>query len=672
MNQVNQVNQVNSSKLSYRAEIDGLRAIAVVSVILYHAQMVLLGRDWFEGGFIGVDIFFVISGYLITRIILSELESKGSFSFLNFYERRARRILPMLFVVVMTAFTYGVFTLLPNEIRELSLSSLFSILFTSNFYFFDITTEYGAESSLMKPMLHTWSLGVEEQFYLVFPILATVAFKHFRKHFLTILIGLSLISLLFAQLMELRNSDLNFYLPFSRFWELAVGSMLAYRELNYKPSNKGLATKSLSIFGLCLIVYSILFFDAKTPHPSFYTLLPIVGVALIIGFASKDDLVGKVLGSKPLVWVGLISYSAYLWHFPIFAFSRIERDSLSNFDKFELIIGTAVISVLGYFLIEKPFRRKISSKYFFLALSSASVFLILCLSYVGYSKGFEDVWLANSSQKKVNAYLIIRDTQAKTPLVYEQCVFNLIKQPSFDLIERISSCRAQSERVIYVLGDSHAINLFNMFGYSKQFSTVVGSTQGRCRPHGCGKNIPNQYLFFKEKILPIIKSEDIIIFHQSGSHLMADRKGLNDSQRTFDEGVGSIDVENILIVGNFLNEIANNVEAKVIWLGPFLEYRYNPKKIVRQVQKGGSIKKKYLTVHPNSPILFNKLEEVLNAIEGNKFRYVSFKEFYQVEHTAVVKGVDGGKCFQFRDPDHFTECGERRIAESANYDFLSK
>ena len=223
-----------------------------------------------------------------------------------------------------------------------------------------------------------------------------------------------------------------------------------------------------------------------------------------------------------------------------------------------------------------------------------------------------------------------------------------------------------------MLGDSHAINLFNMFGYSKQFSTVVGSTQASCRPHGCAKNIPNQYLFFKEKILPIIKSEDIVIFHQSGSYLMADRKGVNDSQRTFDEGVGSVDVENILIVGNFLNEIANNVEAKVIWLGPFLEYRYNPKEIVRQVQKGGSVEQKYLTVHPNSPILFNKLEEVFNSIEGNKFRYVSFKEFYEVEHIAVVIGVDGGKCFQFRDKDHFTECGERRIAESANYDFLTK
>jgi len=662
---------MNQSKLSYRAEINGLRAIAVVSVILYHAQMVLFGRDWFEGGFIGVDIFFVISGYLITRIILSELESKGSFSFLNFYERRARRILPMLFVVVITAFTYGFFTLLPNEIRELSLSSLFSILFTSNFYFFDITTEYGAESSLLKPMLHTWSLGVEEQFYLVFPILSIVVFKYFRKYFLTILVGLSVISLIFAQWMEVRNADLNFYLPFSRFWELAVGSMLAYRELNFKPSNEGFATKSLSIFGFCLVVYSILFFDANTPHPSFYTLLPIVGVALIIGFASRDDLVGKMLGSKPFVWIGLISYSAYLWHFPIFSFTRIEQGSLSNYDKFSLIIITVVISVLGYFLIEKPFRRKINSKHFFLFLSSVSAFLILCFSYVGYSKGFEDIWLNYSSPQKVNSYLIIRDTQVKTPLVDEQCVFNVVKQPSFDLSERIFSCRAQSEQVIYVLGDSHAINLLNMLGYSKRFSTVVGSTQGSCRPHGCARNIPNQYIFFIEKILPIIKSEDIVIFHQSGSYLMADRNGSNDSQRTFDEGVGSIDVENILIVGNFLNEIANNVEAKVIWLGPFLEYRYNPKKIVRQVQKSGSIEQKYLMVHPNSPILFKKLEKVLTSIEGNSFRYVSFDEFYDVENAAVVKGVDGGKCFQFRDTDHFTECGERRIAEYANYDVLN-
>ena len=384
------MNQVNSPKISYRAEIDGLRAIAVISVILYHAQMVLYGRDWFEGGFIGVDIFFVISGYLITRIILSELESKGSFSFLNFYERRARRILPMLFVVIFVSVPYAWQKLLPSDLVEYTESILASLFFGSNFFFYFSTTEYGADSALLKPFLHTWSLGVEEQFYLVFPILAVIAFKYFRKHFLAIVVGLSLLSIQFAELMEVRNADLNFYLPFSRFWELAVGSMLAYRELYYKPSNEGFASKSLPMLGLYLLAYSILFFDGKTPHPSFHTLIPIIGVALIIGFASKDELVGKVLGSKPFVWVGLISYSAYLWHFPIFAFSRMGKES-TNFDKLEWIALTLILSVLSYFLVEKPFRKKviISQRVF-------TVLLLLCVILTSiaaiYALKTEGIW----------------------------------------------------------------------------------------------------------------------------------------------------------------------------------------------------------------------------------------------------------------------------------------
>lgn len=367
---------MNSPKLSYRAEIDGLRAIAVVSVILYHAQIVLFGRDWFEGGFIGVDIFFVISGYLITRIILSELESKGSFSFLNFYERRARRILPMLFVVIFVSVPYAWQKLLPSDFVEYAESILTSLFFGSNFFFYFSTTEYGADSALLKPFLHTWSLGVEEQFYLVFPILAIIAFRYFRKHFLTIIVGLSLLSLQFAELMEVRNSELNFYLPFSRFWELAVGSMLAYRELNYKPSNENFASKSLPMLGLYLIVYSILFFDGETPHPSFHTLIPIVGVALIIGFASKDELIGKILGSKPFVWMGLISYSAYLWHFPIFAFSRMEKEP-TNYDKFEWIALTLVLSVISYLIVERSIRnRKIVGSYLFWGATFLSILIL--------------------------------------------------------------------------------------------------------------------------------------------------------------------------------------------------------------------------------------------------------------------------------------------------------
>ena len=158
--------------------------------------------------------------------------------------------------------------------------------------------------------------------------------------------------------------------------------------------------------------------------------------------------------------------------------------------------------------------------------------------------------MSYSSNSKVVGYLTIRDTQTKWPYYLDnQCVFNLIKQPSYDLNERIASCRSKNDRVIYVVGDSHAINLFHMLGYSEKFSTVVGLTQGGCRPHGCGKT--NHYKYFKEKILPLVKFEDVIIFHQSGSYLVADRNGKNDSQRTFNEGVYSVDYDNIKKLESF-------------------------------------------------------------------------------------------------------------------------
>ena len=422
----------------------------------------LFGRDWFEGGFIGVDIFFVISGYLITRIILSELETKGSFSFLNFYERRARRILPMLFVVIFVSIPYAWERLLPSDFVEYAESILASLFFGSNFFFYFSTTEYGADSALLKPFLHTWSLAVEEQFYLVFPILTIVAFKFFRKHFLTILIGLSLLSLQFAELMEVRNADLNFYLPFSRFWELAVGSILAYRELYYKPSNENFASKSLPMIGLYLIAYSILFFDAKTPHPSFHTLIPIIGVALIIGFASKDELVGKVLGSKPFVWVGLISYSAYLWHFPIFAFSRMGKEP-SNYDKFEWIALTIVLSVLSYFLVEKPFRARalFRAKIFFVimlgSIALVSTVASLTINANGFverfpkSVGFENYELDNEKLKN-ESWLLLRE--------------RLSKKPNFQKVKN----------KILLVGNSHAKDFYNALvqnGYANSEMDVL-------------------------------------------------------------------------------------------------------------------------------------------------------------------------------------------------------
>ena len=653
--------------LNYRAEIDGIRALAVVSVILYHAQVILLGRDWFKGGYIGVDIFFVISGYLITRIILSELRLKGSFSFFNFYERRARRILPMLFFVIFVSVPFVWYALLPSELVEYAQSILAALFFGSNFFFYSVTTEYGAESSLLKPFLHTWSLGVEEQFYLLFPILALIIFKFFRAYFFIIIVTLSVASLLLSALVEVQNPNLNFFLPFSRFWELAVGAILASRELDNKKNKDGVLSRVLPTLGLCLVTYAILFFDDKTPHPSFHTIIPVLGVALLIGWASKDELVGRVLGSRPLVWIGLVSYSAYLWHFPIFAITRARDSSLSNYDKFELILLTFALSFLSLWLIEKPIRLWVPRRLFLVLTSVSATILILPMSYVSFHKDFNGNWFKYAPSSLVVPYTIIRDTQVKPKVVTDYCRFNVFKNPEFDIKSRMQDCRKRFGRAVFIQGDSHASNLFNSFVLSERYPFIVGSHQGSCRPHGCFMP-DNHYVYFLKNLIPLTFADDLIIFHQSGSHLVKDRTGQTDSQRAFDEGAYSIDREKIHSVARYLVALGRSTTAKVVWLGPFLEYRFNPKDIVELARKNEPFER-YLTVNTNSRIIFDKLESSLSKITSNLFTYLPFSSFYKVDLNAQIMGVDNKICFQFKDRDHFSECGEKAMAHRANFSF---
>lgn len=386
------------TKLSYRPEIDGLRAIAVVSVILYHAQIVMFDRIWFQGGFLGVDIFFVISGYLITRIILFEMLTKGTLDYWSFYERRARRILPMLILVIYVSLPFGWRILLPSDFVEHAEGIITSLLFGSNFYFYYNTTEYGSTSALLKPLLHTWSLSVEEQFYLAFPCMAFLVFRFFRKHFSKFLFICFFSSLVFAEITETRDTMLNFYLPFSRFWELIAGSLLAYRELNTTIKKSGTLNNLLPILGLIFVIYGIILFDEKTSHPGFFTLIPILGISLIIAFSSSYDIVGRMLASKPFIWIGLISYSAYLWHFPIFAFSRIYASEPLNIDKIGLISITLILSVISYKFIELPFRNGmiIGKKAFFRIILILTVglitFAIIAKELDGIPSRFSQAW----------------------------------------------------------------------------------------------------------------------------------------------------------------------------------------------------------------------------------------------------------------------------------------
>ena len=364
----------------YRAEIDGLRALAVLPVISFHA-----GFDIFSGGFVGVDIFFVISGYLITTIIIKDLDN-NTFSFKKFYERRARRIFPALIFVILISSIISFIFLTRSELASYFKSVVATLLFFSNFYFYKTTPYFRSESDL-EPLLHTWSLSIEEQFYIIFPITLLLFYKFFKRYIFLMLIFGFAASLFICQFLALKTGGtLNFYFTFSRVWELALGAICAYMII-YKNLSFSILIKNLfSIAGIVLIVFSIFFFNRQTVFPSFYTLVPTIGSALIILFASKETLVNKILSIKFFVSIGLISYSLYLWHQPLLAFGRIFFDDLSIIHKLILIFLAVLMSIFSYFFIETTFRdkNKIDFKIFFRAGYMSTIFLLV-FSYISYN-----------------------------------------------------------------------------------------------------------------------------------------------------------------------------------------------------------------------------------------------------------------------------------------------
>ena len=296
--------------MEYRKEIDGLRALAVLPVIFFHT-----GLSTFSGGYVGVDIFFVISGYLITSLILNE-QKTGAFSIVDFYERRARRILPAL-TVVLFATTLAAYTILdPWLLKQFSQSLVSVASFSSNVFFY-LKSGYFSAASDQIPLIHTWSLAVEEQYYLFFPILVVLLWPYGQRALIWLLILVALFSLALADYLSDKSVDANFYLIFSRAWELFSGSIIAFVPRHNIDTDRWIKD-SLSTLGLILLAYSIFFFDESTPFPSIFTLVPVIGTSLIILFSDPHTIVGRFLSKKILVTIGLMSYSLYLWHHPIF------------------------------------------------------------------------------------------------------------------------------------------------------------------------------------------------------------------------------------------------------------------------------------------------------------------------------------------------------------------
>ena len=443
-------------QLKYRPEIDGLRALAVIAVILYHAQIFIFNQNFFKGGFIGVDIFLVISGYLISSLIFKEIEATGKFSFTYFYERRARRILPALLCVMLVSFPFAWMYLLPSDYLDYVKSILFSIGFSSNFYFHFTGLEYGAAEGLLKPFLHTWSLSVEEQFYIIFPIFIIITYNFFKKNLLIILIVGFLLGLFIAHLSSESSPSLSFYFLHTRMWELLAGSILAYvenkKKMRWKFENN-ILNKSLPLIGTLLVIHAILFYDDNILHPSLYTLSPVIGVCLIIWFANKKELITKIFSSKFFVGIGLVSYSLYLWHYPVFAFFRYSLASGSITKKILIAIFIIIASITTYFLVEKPFRNKkqISFRVLLYLLVITITSLTILSSYVVRKEGFNNRYIFKNVNLDNGFYI-------KERLLHNKDT-------------KITKFTNLKKRKILIIGNSYGRDLFNIFNLNKDLFT---------------------------------------------------------------------------------------------------------------------------------------------------------------------------------------------------------
>jgi len=390
--------------MKYRSDIDGLRAVAVIAVVLFHAGIPLV-----SGGFVGVDVFFVISGYLITGLILNDM-AQGRFSIAAFYERRARRILPALFTVLLVASIAACALLMPDRARAFGQSLIATVFFYSNILFWHQSDYF--QASLVKPLLHTWSLAVEEQFYILYPLFLFAVRRYFSKRYVLALLPVFVLSLGFCIWGVSAHRTMTFFLGPARAWELLLGALLAIPVI--PPMRHRVAANLLGISGLGLLAYSFVKLSGDLPYPGANALYPTLGAALIIysGTASAT-IVARSLSAKPIVFVGLISYSLYLWHWIIFVFVRAYLlRAVTGWEVAAEIAVCIFVASVSWKFAEAPFRGRRGSDRFSrrtifagAALGSAILATVGGLLYVthglpsrfndqvlGLYAGKDDVW----------------------------------------------------------------------------------------------------------------------------------------------------------------------------------------------------------------------------------------------------------------------------------------
>lgn len=504
----------------YRADIDGLRAIAVLSVIGFHAFPKL-----FRGGFIGVDVFFVISGFLISTILFENLE-RESFSFIDFYKKRIKRIFPALLLVLSFCIVLGWFVLLPDEYTQLGKHIAGGAGFISNFLLWHESGYFDAAAET-KPLLHLWSLGIEEQFYIIWPLLLWVTWKN-RINLPAIIVIIALISFI----LNLKNVHSDaiavFYSPQTRFWELLSGSLLAWLILNKQTFFAGLSQNSItwlnkisfkklnanratinhimSMLGFLLIEYGIYQFT-KADFPGFWALIPTLGAVLIIFAGSQAWINRVILSNRILIWFGLISFPLYLWHWPLLAFARIIEDEKPNK---KIRIAAVIISIalawLTYRLIEKPIRFGSSSS------KLKAVLLLILMSFMGgmgtyiYThQGFKSRF---SNLNDLNELVTLIDYPY--PSGRDYFCANLI--PELKDFDFDGGCRLSKESAptILFMGDSHTAHYYNAVWKQFPQESVLMIVQTSCLPFSSSYFLQGECKQKFDAILSFLKTNSTI------------------------------------------------------------------------------------------------------------------------------------------------------------------
>lgn len=476
----------SKSGLRYRADIDGLRAVAVLSVLAFH-----IGLSQFRGGFVGVDVFFVISGYLISSIIFAEI-SASRFTIVGFYERRIRRIFPALFAMLAASSIAAVIYFLPNELVDYSKSMLAATSSVSNFYFWAHSGYFDAPTS--KPLLHTWSLAVEEQFYFTFPLFLLLTRRFFPLRLRTAVALLFVASFVTSCFVVQRNPDTAFYMPYTRAWELLLGTLLS---LGIFPALRLATLRNLvALGGIGMILWSVLCYSQETRFPGYSALLPCIGAALVIWAGETGrSLIGSVLSWRPVVFIGLISYSLYLWHWPIIILRKMgllvglgginfgdhsAQFSVHRFDMVVEVVLSFILAVLSWKFVENPFRTgslRLTGRPLFAFAGGVMIVFLGGATWTVLAHGF-----AGRFPDKALQVASVLDTPEEIRSMRIGSCF-ITTDYHFEKYNFETCLHEDKEKKNYLLlGDSHSAMLWSAFATELKHSNVMQASTAACEP----------------------------------------------------------------------------------------------------------------------------------------------------------------------------------------------